>query len=137
MNKLLAVVAALLLIQLTIILCVAAAAENPEHLDKYANAPIKQKKVEKLLAMLRSIGISDPQITSFANEINERHKDGYFMLREERIETPMSEGNLTLRYATDRGVGIRQLELNYSPDDSHTEYSIRSNSAMVTYKLHF
>ena len=136
MNKMLAVVAALLLIQPTII-GVAAAAEDPEHLDKYAGAPLKQKKVEKLLAMLRTLGISDPQITSFANEINDRHKNGYFMLRQERIETPMSEGNLTLRYATDRGVGIRQLELNYTPDDSHTEYSVRTNAAMVTYKLHF
>ncbi len=131
-----AVVAALLLIQ-PAITGVATAADSPEHFDKYADATLKQKKVEKLLAMLRSLGISDPQITSFANEINERHKDGYFMLHQERIETPMSNGSLTLRYATEGKIGIRQLELNYTPDNSHTEYSLRSNAAMVKYKLRF
>lgn len=132
----LAVVAALLLIQPTKI-SVAAAADIPEQSHKYADAPLKQKKVEKLLAMLRTLGISDPEITSLANEIDERHKDGYFMLRQERIETPMSNGNLTLRYATEGKIGIKELELNYTPDNSHTEYSLRSNAAMVTYKLHF
>jgi hypothetical protein len=135
MNKLLAVVAALLLIQPTI--KVATAADNSKHFDKYADAPRKQKKVDKILAMLRSLGISDPEITAFAHEINDRRKDGYFMLRQERIETPLSEGNLTFRYVSDGKIGIKRLELNYTPDDSHTEYSLRTNAAMVTYKLRF
>lgn len=132
MNRLLVVVAALLLIQ-PIKTSVAAAAENPEHFTKHANASLKQKKAEKLLLMMKSIGISDPNLTSLVNEINDRSKNGYLMLREEK----MSGGTLSLRYAIEPKINVKQLELLYVPENSHTEYSVRSNAVMVNYKLKF
>lgn len=133
MSKISVVVAALLLIMIEN--HVAVAAEIPEHTTQYANASLKQKKVDKLLEMLRSIGISDPGITRLANEIDDSHRDGYFLLHEEQVEN----GNLSLRYTTENGggVGIKHFDLHYSPENSHTEYSVRSNSVMVNYKLNF
>ena len=136
MNRLLVVVAALLLVK-PIEISVAAAAENPEHFTQHANANLKQKKADKILAILRTLGISDPEVTSLVNEINTRSKDGYFMLREERIETGITSGTLTVRYATKAKIGTKQLELLYAPDNSNTEYSVRTNAVMVNYKLNF
>lgn len=126
------VVAALLLVMIEN--HVAVAAEMPKHTQQYANGSVKQKKVDKLLEMLKSIGISDPEITRLVNEINSRHYDGYFLLYEERI----AGGNLSFRYSTEGGgVGVKHFELLYAPEDSHTEYSLRSNVVTVNYKLNF
>ena len=136
MNKLLVVVAALLLVK-PIEISVAAAAEKPEHFTQHANANHKQKKADKIIAMLKTLGISDPEVTSLVNEINTRSKDGYFMLREERISTGITSGTLTVRYATKAKIGTKQLELLYAPDNSNTQYSVRTNAVMVNYKLNF
>ncbi len=125
------VVAALLLVMIEN--HVAVAAENLEHKSKYANANLKQKKVDKILEMLRSIGISDPEITKLANEIGNRRGDGYFLLHEERIES----GNISLRFATEGKIGIKQLELHYAHENSNMQYSIRKNAAMMNYRLNF
>lgn len=131
MKRVSVVVAALLLVMIEN--HVAVAVEPPEHKSKYANANLKQKKVEKILEMLRSIGISDPRITKFANEIDNRRRDGYFLLYEEQTTV----GNLSLRFVTEGKIGIKQLELHYAPEDSHMQYSIRKNAAMVNYKYNF
>lgn len=133
MSRISVVVAALLLV--IIENHVAVAAEIPEHTAPYANASLKQKKVEKLLEMLRSIGISDPNITRLANEIDNRRRNGYLLLHEEQVQG----GNLSLRYTTDNGGGlaVKHFELLYAPENSHTEYSVRSNAVMVNYKLNF
>ncbi|MEK6745649.1 MAG: hypothetical protein AABY33_01270 [Pseudomonadota bacterium] len=125
------VVAALLLVMIEN--HVAVAAENLEHKSKYANANLKQKKVDKILEMLRSIGISDPEITKLANEIGNRRGDGYFLLHEEQI----TGGNLSLRYVTEGKIGIKQLELHYAPENSNMQYSVRKNAAMMNYRLNF
>lgn len=132
MNKILAVVAAFLLTRL-ITISVALAAENPEYPTRDAGVFLKQKKSEKILFMMKSVGISDPDITALVNEIDGRSKDGYLMLYQEKI----SAGTLSLRYALEPKINAKQVELLYVPDHSHTEYSVRTNAAMVSYKLKF
>ncbi len=132
MNRLLVVVAALLLIQ-PIKIDVAAAAENPEHFTKHANANLKQKKAEKLLMMMKSLGISNPNITALVNTVDANTKNGYLMLHKEDL----SSGTLSLSYKLEPKIGVKQLELLYIPKDSNTEYKARTNAVMVNYKLKF
>lgn len=132
MNKKLAVVAALLLVQ-PIIADVATAAENTERFKKNAGASLKQKRAEKILVMMRALGISHPDFTALVYDIDRRSKGRYLMLHEEKI----SGGTLSLRYTLEPKVSIKQIELLYVPEDSNTEYSVRTNAVMVNYKLKF
>ncbi|MEQ1789863.1 MAG: hypothetical protein ABL857_05405, partial [Rickettsiales bacterium] len=88
---------------------------------------------EKILFMIESLGISDPDISAFVYEIDNRTKDGYFMLHQKRV----AGGTLSLRYALEPKISTRKVELLYAPDNSHTEYSVRTNSVMINYKLKF
>ncbi len=132
MSKILAIVAAFLLFQ-PIGATVAMAAEYPEHLSKNVDATLKQKKAEKILLMLKAIGISDPDIREFAYKVEERTKDGYLMLHQEEV----IGGKLSFRYKLKPNVSVRQLELQYVPDDSNFEYTARTNSVMMNYKFNF
>lgn len=130
-----AVVAALLL-NLPITTGVAAAADNIGHSpEKQEDAKIflKQKKAEKIIVMLNSMGIDNPEIIEFVNTVNNRTKDGYLMLHQENI----TEGTVSLRYKLKPAIGIKQLELQYKPQDSNMEYRLHSNSVMVNYKFSF
>lgn len=132
MNKKLAVVAALLLVS-PVVTDVAAAAENPNHLNKDAGASHKQKRAEKILLMMKALGISDPDITALVHDIDKRSRSGYLMLHEEKI----SGGSLSLRYTLEPRISTKQIELHYAPDNSNTEYSVRTNAVMVKYRLKF
>lgn len=135
MNKILAVVAALLLIQLVELVetSVATAAENPEHLTKRADVSLKQKKAEKFLMMMKTIGISDPNLTALVRMVDSNTKNGYLTLHQEEI----AGGTLSFTYKLEPKVGVKHLELLYVPKDSHIEYRARTNSMMVNYKLKF
>jgi hypothetical protein len=139
MNKILSVVTALLPIMLIAVaslaieINVAVAAENPEHFSKDAGVSLKQKRAEKVLLMMKSLGISDPDITAFIREIDGRSKNGHLLLSEEKI----AGGTLSLRYALEPKISAKQIELLYAPENSNTEYSVRTNSVMMNYKLKF
>ncbi len=132
MNRLFVVVAALLLVQ-PVKVNVAVAAENPEHFNKHADASLKQKKSEKLLMMMKSIGISDPNLTALVNIVDANTKNGYLTLHQEEI----AGGTLSFSYKLEPKIGMKQLELLYVPKDSHVEYRARTNSVSVNYKLKF
>ncbi len=133
MNRILAVAAALLLIQ-PIEMGVATAAENPEHLTKDAGVSLKQKKSEKILIMLKALGISDPSLTEFVNNVEGRTKNGYLTLHQ---EDDVLGGTLSFRYEMKAKIGTKQIELHYAPKDSNFEYKARTNSVMMNYKLRF
>lgn len=135
MLKNLAVVAALLLA--FIITNVATAAENPEHFTKLADAKFKSKKSEKILKMIKAVGISDPDITNLVNQMDERTKDGYLTLHQEKIDGGTLGGTLSLRYELHSGVKVKQLELRYAPDNSNMEYTARKSAVMANYKFKF
>ncbi len=137
MNKTLAVVAALLLGQVAII-NVAAAVEipgnpGPEYLSKDTNASHKQKKAEKLLGMMKSVGISDSGIARLVNEVDANTKDGQLMLYKNEV----AGGKISLRYEFNPDMNNKKLGLFYQPENSHTEYSVHTNGAMVRYKFKF
>ncbi len=132
MNRLFVVVAALLLVQ-PVRVNVAVAAENPEHFNKHANGSLKQKKSEKLLMMMKSIGISDPNITALVNIVDANTKNGYLTLHQEEI----AGGTLSFSYKLEPKIGVKQLEILYVPKDSHVEYRARTNSVSVNYKWKF
>jgi hypothetical protein len=115
------VVAALLLICLA---GMAAAAETNEHASRNA---------EKILTILNSVGINDPQITQFIGRVDSHIHDKYLDLSEER----MMGGNLSFRYNMNNGISTRQLELMYTPDDSHIQAIAKTDGITVNYKLKF
>ncbi len=146
-------VAALLLIQnIFIHNKLAVAAENNEHSNRrYADANHKPKsqkafeeassknsrKAEKIIVMLKSIGISDRDTMELVNDIDARTNDGHFLLHEEKISSDFTNGSLSLRYDLQPRIKTKMLELHYTPDNSNTEYSIRTNSVMVNYNFSF
>ena len=136
MNKTLPVVAALLL---TILGNVAAAAEKPKYLPKDREEDLtllnkrNSPKIEKILMTLKTFGISDPAIAEFATTVDTRTSGGYFLIHEEK----MLGGSLKLRYALKPSIGTKQLELRFTPEESHMEYIMRKNSVMAVYSYSF
>src|SRR5690349_17488538 len=79
------VVAALLLTGLT---GIATAAENSEH---------RSKNAQKVLAVLNSLGMTDPDVKNFVAEVDSKVDDGYLNFTRNEV----AGGELTLRYHLD------------------------------------
>ena len=129
MSKNLLVVAALLLASSSM----AAAADISTHLTQNADQIRTQKRAEKIVMALSAVGISDPALTELVQEVSTRTKDGYFLIHEEKI----ADGRLRINYQTKPGLNLKQLELHYTPEDSHMEYYARKDAVMATYSLKF
>ena len=115
MTRISILVASLLLIGLA---DVAAAADVPEH-----NSP----NAQKLLATLNMVGINNQDVQQFINNADSRVEHGYLYM----AEGDAMGGKLSLRYELGGGVGSRQMELRYAPDDSHMQVTVRTNIALV------
>jgi hypothetical protein len=102
----------------------AAAAEDPEH---------QSKNARKVLAVLGTIGINDPEVKSFISGIDKHVKDGYLMLDERHI----AGGTLVLHYELKPSATARQLELKFTPDNSNWVATARPNEVMVRYSYKF
>jgi len=102
----------------------AQAAETPEH---------QSKNARKILHVLGTIGINDPQVKSFISGIDKNVKDGYLQLHEEKI----AGGTLTLHYELKPGVTSKQIELKFVPDNSNWVATARPKEVMVRYNYKF
>src|SRR4051812_25037104 len=116
------VVAALLL---TGLVRVAAAAESTsEH---------QSKNAQRVLFVLKSVGVNNPDVHSFVQEADRHIDHGYYNLAEER----MLGGKVQLRYK----LGLpspRRMELSYTPSEvSHMRVTASTRGVMVTYHLDF
>jgi len=92
----------------------------------------QSKKAKRLNATLQAMGLNDPTVMKLVQEVNNNVKDGYLSLYEERVPG----GHVTLHYEL-KGVGIKQTELKFTPDDSNMAYTARTNAVMASYELHF
>lgn len=88
------------------------------------------KRTQKVLKVLDRMGIADPRLSSLVETVEANTRNGYIFLAQERV----ADGNLALRYDTG-GLKLRQLELAYTPDDSH--YEVRANSRGIMLHYHY
>lgn len=106
----------------------AAASERP------GNASDNAKKIR---AYLETVGFNNPRITQLSNVVNERVEQDengrYLRLAEERFE----HSRMVLHYEMKPKIGIRQMQLKYQPDNSHSEVAISTQGAIYSYRFHF
>lgn len=91
------------------------------------------KKVKEVTKILNSLGLNDPSVMALVKEVDTHVKGGYLSLYERQVEG----GTLKLHYELRHGVGKDQIELKFSPDDSHMAYTARPNAVMAHYQLRF
>ena len=111
------VVAALLLTSLS---KVAVAAELPKH---------QSKNADRILVVLNSIGVNDPQVKEFIDKVDSHVDDGYLTFSEQKT----SQGKITLHYLLDGKLSSREVELKFVPKNSAIEYTATVNQLMVGY----
>jgi len=102
----------------------------------YAADPAEpqSKNARKVLAVLGTIGINDPQVKSFISGIDKHIKNGYLQLAEERV----AGGTLVLHYDINgTKITSKQIELRFTPDDSNWVATARPNEVMVRYSYKF
>ena len=90
-------------------------------------------KARKVAIILEKIGLDSPEIMQLAEYVDERTDNGYLRLGEERV----MDGTLALNYELHGGISKDQLELKFTPDDSHFTYTASPQAAMVRYQLKF
>jgi hypothetical protein len=115
------VVAALLLTSFS---QVAIAAEKTEHQSNNAH---------RVIIVLDSMGVNNPTIRDFIGHIDDHIQDGYLTLSEQKV----MNGKLMLHYQLNGKIGSKQLEMKFTPDNSHMEYTATSHQIMATYTIHF
>lgn len=121
MSTRLLVVAALLL---TGTAKAATAADEPEHVSDDAR---------QVLVLLGHMGIESSELKEFAEYVDQKVYNKRFHIAEER----MMDGTLQLNYRLSGGVGIKQMELRFTPDDSRIEATASTDRVMVRYKIEF
>lgn len=94
----------------------------------------RSKKVEKILDTLDRLGISNRHINQLVEEVDARNENGYFYLADQRFEDGQ---RLSLRYDTGGGLSTRRLELAYTPENSHYQFTASRNAVMVRYRYEF
>lgn len=127
MIRKLLVVAALLLTGLTELV-----AEH-EAIAAVENSEQHSKNAQKVLIILKNLGISDPDIKDFIDRVDSRSHDGYLHLTEEKA----MGGKFELKYELDSRVSARQLQLTYTPNESRVQAIARTDGITVNYHLRF
>jgi hypothetical protein len=106
----------------------AVAAEEPEHKEK-------SKVAHQSIAMLEAIGLNHPEIAEFIDYVDQHVDNGDLRIAEEH----RMGGMFKLHYQLTGGDvdSKKQIELKFTPDDSHMEYTARPNAVMANYRLKF
>ncbi len=115
------VVAALLL---TGSVRVAVAAEEPEH---------QSKNARKIVVMLASMGISHPDVVGLVQTVDNHMDKGGLRIAEERF----GDNTAILRYRPQNGLGLKNMELKFTPDNSNFEITAHTNSVRINYGFKF
>lgn len=115
------------LLLLTMLQQNAAAAAEP---DKNEH---QSKNARKVLILLGSLGINDPDIKNLISKADGRIKGGYLTLAEERV----AGGTLKLHYQTGTNIGIKRMEIQFTPDNSDWRAFARTDRVMIEYKYKF
>ncbi|MCE2926324.1 MAG: hypothetical protein LW823_01575 [Rickettsiales bacterium] len=82
--------------------------------------------------ILDAVGLNVPIVQELIETVDEHTHHGYLSLSERRV----GEGTLKFHYEME-GLSGKNLELRYTPDDSHVTYTARPDEAMVRYQLRF
>lgn len=127
MEKIGLVVASLLLTTVTEV------ARADDFLPRDPSAQPKIEKSRKIDIFLNAIGANGTEVKRLVDAVDGRVHDGYLHLGEERVPG----GKLVLHYELSGGVRAKQLELRFTPDDSHWQATARTDAVMVNYKLKF
>lgn len=121
MNKKLLVVAALLL---TNPVAVAQAADSPGQKSKHARPA---------LVLLGQLGINNAEITEFVSYVDQKIDNGKLHIAQQK----QFGASFELNYKLSGGVGIKQLELRYAPENSNFEATANREALMVNYKFNY
>lgn len=94
----------------------------------------RSKRAQKVIATLKTLGIAHPRIHRLVTEVESHvEKDGFFYIADHRTE----EGRLALRFACRGAPQIRQLQLAYTPRDSHYAVTATTRGIMLRYHYEF
>lgn len=118
---------------LIILLSTLAATGGPAAAAESENGDFQSKKARKIIEYLNTLGINDPHIKFLIEQADARTKDGYLTLSEEKIPG----GNLKLRFEYGNGLGIKRMELQFTPNDSNWQAIARTDRVMVNYNYKF
>ncbi len=88
---------------------------------------------KKAVVVLASVGLDSPEALHLVKYVDENTAGGYLKLAEERT----MGGTLKLHYELSGGISKKQMELRFTPDDSHFTYTARPKEAMVNYRFRF
>ncbi len=91
------------------------------------------KKAKAINAYLEKIGLNNPYILSLAQGVNARMEKGAIRLAEQRYKT----GRVVFFYDVSNGLGTKQLQLKFQPNNSNFEYTATPKSIMMNYSFSF
>lgn len=102
------------------------------------NDPTQPQKGRKLSVLLNSLGANNKDVMQFVDDMRSHAKEGHINFAERN----MMGGKVALRYTLDDEVnsrmGIRkQVELSYTPKDSHFEAVAGPHQIMIGYHYKF
>lgn len=103
---------------------VAQAAEKPDR---------RSDNARKVMVLLGAIGVDSNDAKSFVNDMNSRIEDNTLNIAKDRV----GEGTLKLHYRLGQGLRLKNVELQYAPDDSNWKAVARPDSVMLNYQYKF
>ena len=95
----------------------------------------QSQNAQKILTTLNMVGINSKEVKDFVAETNSRvDNDHSYQITGDSF----ASGQWSLRYDPSMAIpNGRQLELRYTPDDSHVNIVVKTNMAVVGYHFKF
>jgi hypothetical protein len=93
----------------------------------------KSKSARKALIILGHIGADSKEVRNLVEKIDSRIEGDYFTIGKERVEN----GTIRLHYRLGEGVSLKNVELQYAPDNSNWNATARPDSVMINYSYKF
>ncbi len=93
----------------------------------------KSKNARKALVILGHLGADSKEVRSLINEIDSRIEGDYLTFAKERVET----GTIRFHYRLGEGMKLKNIELQYVPDNSNWTATARPDSVMINYSYKF
>lgn len=94
----------------------------------------KSKSARKALVILGHMGVDSKEIRSLVNEIDSRIEGDYLTFAKERLA---DSGTIRFHYRLGEGMKLKNIELQYVPDNSNWNATARPDSVMVNYTYKF
>ncbi|MGE0755106.1 MAG: hypothetical protein AB7L92_08115 [Alphaproteobacteria bacterium] len=121
------------MVRITLVVAALLLASQPEGAIAADKPDKRSENARKVTILLGALGVNSNDAKSLVQNIDSRIEDNTLNIAKDRV----GPGTLKLHYRLGEGVSLKNVELQYAPDNSNWKAVARPDSVMVQYKYNF